>query len=63
MTKPSHFREVSFQVCGSCKHRKLTYHHCSCCSADDEYTCTRYAFVLSDYDMSDCVCNDYEEDK
>lgn len=61
MSKPSHFREVG--TCGSCKNCKCTYHHCSACSDDDEYTCKKHDFELTEYLNGDWICDDYEEDR
>jgi len=63
MAKPDHFREVEYSCCGSCAHRKLTYHHCSACGENDEYTCTKHDFLVSEYERAWYVCNDYEEEK
>lgn len=59
MPKPLYFRDVEYDVCGRCHHCKLTHHHCSACSDDDEYTCTRHDFILSAYDRSDGACLDF----
>lgn len=59
--KPAHFREVHF--CCECTHCKLTYHHCSACRDNDEYTCTKHDFLVSEYEQNSCVCDDFEVTK
>jgi hypothetical protein len=59
--KPEHFRDSA--CCLSCKHCKCTFHHCNACSADDEYSCTKHDFVITECGSdgaSQFVCNDIE---
>jgi hypothetical protein len=60
MTKPEHWVSVEPDFCEDCKHNKRTYHHCSACCDNDEYTCLKHDFVMDDNENSSHVCRDFD---
>ena len=57
MTKPDHFKYGD--VCNDCKHCERTYHHCSACYENDEYTCHKHDFIMIRDEAERCTCNDF----
>jgi hypothetical protein len=56
--RPDHYKYVD--VCKSCKHCERTYHHCSACYENDEYTCHKHDdFIMTSDEAENCICDDF----
>lgn len=61
--KPDHFKEANPKLCQYCKYSYTSYHHCSACSENDEYSCKKHDFLIGSEGAAGMhVCDDFEEE-